>query len=169
MRGLTATLTGMSLALACAAAVSGEFTPETDDAIEACINAAVERLPGLVNGWQIERPTGTGAIRVDVLATNDRIWQFGCEGGAIVRQKSTNNSGDYQTSRKRVVIPERSARQTAAAAYPNGELLQMKYGRAWKGRVYYTYFFKLPDGREATVQVNTATGRIDETSSERKG
>ena len=169
MRGLTATLTGMSLILASAAALSGEFTPETDDAIESCINAAVERLPGVVNGWQIERPTGTVAIRVDVLATNDRVWQLGCEGGAIVRSKSTFASGDYQTSRKRVVVPERSARQTAAATYPNGELLQMKYGRAWKGRVYYSYFFKLPDGRDATVHVDTATGRVDETTSERKG
>ena len=169
MRGLTTALAGMSLILAPVAAIAAEFTAETDNALEACVKAAVEKLPGYVTGWRIDWPPGGLAIKVDVLATNDRVWELGCEGGAIVREKSTRTPGDYQSVRTRVMVPERSARQTAAAAYPKGDLLKMKYGRAWRGRVYYTYTFNLPDGREAVVQVNTATGRIDETSSERKG
>jgi hypothetical protein len=164
MRSLSILLAGMSLILVPAITVAAEFTAETDSAIEACVTAAVDKLPGIVTGWRIDGAT----IRINVLATNNRIWELGCTNGAIVSEKSTNGSGEYQTVRARVMASERLARQTAAATYPKGDLFQMKYGRAWKGKIYYTYTLRLPDGREATVQVNSATGRVDETSTERK-
>jgi hypothetical protein len=163
MRALRIVLAGMNLILVSATTVAAEFTAETDGAIEACATAALDKLPGIVIGWRIDGAT----IRVNVLATNDRVWELGCSKGAIVSEKSTYGSGEYQTVRARVMASERLARQTAAATYPKGDLFQMKYGRAWKGRFYYTYTLRLPDGRQALVQVNSATGRVDETSTER--
>ena len=164
MRSLSILLAGMSLILIPAITVAAEFTAETDSAIEACVTAATDKLPGIVTGWRIDGST----IRVNVLTTNDRVYEMVCSNGAIVSDKSTGGSGQYQTVRARVMASERLARQTAAATYPKGDLFQMKYGRTWKGKIYYTYTLRLPDGREATVQVNSATGRVDETSTERK-
>jgi len=153
----------MGLTLVPAIIIAAEFTAETDSAIEACVTAAVDKLPGIVTGWRIDGAT----IRVNVLATNNRVWELGCSNGAIVSERSTSGSGEYQTVRARVMASERLARQTAAATYPKGDLFQMKYGRTWKGKIYYTYALRLPDGREAAVQVNSATGRVDETSTQR--
>lgn len=164
MRSLSKVLAGMSLILVPAITAAAEFTAETDSSIEACVTAAVDKLPGIVTGWRIDGST----IRVNVLATNNRVWELLCSNGAIVSQRNTSGSGEYQTVRARVMASERLARQTAAATYPKGDLFQMKYGRTWKGKIYYTYTLRLPDGREAVVQLNSATGRVDETSTERK-
>ena len=72
MRSLSKLLAGMSLILVPAITVAAEFTAETDSAIEACVTAAVDKLPGIVTGWRIDGST----IRVNVLATNNRVWEM---------------------------------------------------------------------------------------------
>ncbi len=158
------------LSIACGAAFAVE--PDTMfPALEACMEAALQKQEGIVFRWELTSNRDPYGFEVDVVAPNDYGWTMRCTEGAVgapVRKVGGNK--DYKKFLSRIKVPEKSARFTAIGAYPHvAEVNKMQLGLSgFKGVPYYTYQLSTSDGRVATVEVNAATGEVDQTKSERK-
>jgi uncharacterized membrane protein YkoI len=148
-------------------AFAAEYTPELDSALQACLDAAVQQHPGYVTQWEVDSRTGGPSFRVDLVASDDLVWALKCEGGKIVSDERKMGNKNYKMLSARGKIPEATCRQAAVEEYPGAELTRMQSALNWKGNPYFTYTFLTPDAREATVEVNAVTGKIDRTHSSR--
>jgi uncharacterized membrane protein YkoI len=66
---------------------------------------------------------------------------------------------DYVTMSARAKVAEQDARNTVRTHIP-GRFIEMAFDLTWRGGAIYTYVVMTPDDREATVEVDAATGRI---------
>ena len=164
------------LAIACVIAVlsttisstyAAEFTPEMNNALQTCLDTALRQHAGVVTQWEIDSRTSVRSIKLDVVASDDVVWSMKCEGGAIVSDERKMGNKNYKMLSSRVKVPETTCRQAAVEEYPGTELNRMQYSLSWKGSPYFTYTFLTSDAREATVDVNAVTGKIDRTYSSR--
>jgi len=135
--------------------------------LDACLDAAKQQQEGLAIRWELIGNEDPYGFEIDVLASNDRVWNMKCSGGKVSDVNRKTGTKSYKMLSGRVKVPELSARFTAATAYPIAELKKMQYGLTWRGRPYFEYEMSLNDGRDATVDVNAETGRIDRSKSER--
>jgi uncharacterized membrane protein YkoI len=169
---LTCAAVGLSigaLTIGCGTAVAVE--PDTMfPALEACMEAAVQKQEGIVVRWELTANRDPYGFEVDVLAPNDYRWTMKCTEGNVGAPVRKVGNKDYKKFSGRVKVPEKSARYTAAGAYPHvSEINKMQLDLSgFKGIPYYTYNLSIGDGRVATVVVDATTGEIDSTKSERK-
>jgi len=147
--------------------LAAEYTPELDSALQTCVDTALQQHPGQVTRWVVDSRAAAPAVRVDIVASDDLVWAMTCEGGKIVSDERKVGNKNYKMLSSRMKVPEATCRQTAVEEYPGTELTRMQYALSWKGAPYFTYTFVTRDGREATVDVNAATGKIDHTHSSR--
>jgi uncharacterized membrane protein YkoI len=148
-------------------AYAAEFTPEMDTALQTCIDTALRQHAGIVTQWEMDSRTSALGIKLDVVASDDQVWSMKCEGGAIVSDERKMGNKNYKMLSSRVKVPETTTRRTAVEEYPATELTRMQYSLSWKGSPYFNYTFMTADAREATVEVNAVTGKIDRTYSSR--
>jgi hypothetical protein len=135
--------------------------------IDGCTDLALQQQDGLVIGWKMNNPQAT-SMDIDVVSPDDRVWTMKCTNGKISAPERKLGNKSFKMLKSRSKVPEKSARFTAAGAYPVAEVRNMKYDTSWKGRPYYTYDMVLNDGREANVDVNAETGQVDRSKSERR-
>ena len=168
MRTLLNTVIASALLAAASSARAVEFTPEVNRGVEACIDAALQKHPGQVIRWDIKSRAEVMSFRVDVVATDDLVWTVQCEAGAMVSDERKLGNMNYKMLSSRVKVPEATSRQVAVEEYPGMDLTGMTYElTTWRRIPHYAYRFLIPDGRDATVEVNAGTGRIDRTYSSR--
>ena len=157
------------LSIGCSAAFAVE--PDTMfPPLEACMEAALQKQEGIVLRWELTSNRDPYGFEVEVLAPNDYRWAMKCTEGAVGAPVRKVGNKDYKKFVSRIKVPEKSARFTAAGAYPHvAEVNKMQLELSgFKGDPYYTYELSTSDGRVATVEVNAATGEIDNTKSKRK-
>ena len=156
-----------TLLAAAAQARAGEFSPELDRAIDACVQAVNQQNGGQILEWKVDWAQGGLAFDFEVVAPDNRVFTVRCEAGVVTASERKTGDKKYQMLSSRAKVAENAARQAAATEYPAAELRRMKYDLSWRGKPIYTYEWGLKDGRTAWVEVNGETGQIDKTKSER--
>ncbi len=134
--------------------------------LDTCLAAALTAHPGLVTRWEVEDGTGRG-FAIEVVTQVGVVWQVNCVPGSSELRGATRSTGvrDYPTLSSRAQIPEPTARETVRTYYP-GRFIRMEYQITWRGGAVYNYRLITADDRQADVEVDASSGRIQRTRSE---
>jgi len=152
------------LALSTALSTSVQASTGTEN-LDACLQEALHRHPGIVVEWEVEDGTGRG-YRILVIAPDTESWEVDCSptSGAVLRDQRVPGGQDYRAYTTRAIVTETQARWVVSTYYP-GRFIEMEYLLNWRGGATYRYTLVTADDREATIEVNAADGRIARTRS----
>ena len=119
----------------------------------------------MVTRWEVEDGTGRG-FAIEVATESGRLWLLTCPAGTTeLRGERATGMRDYATMTSRAQVSESVAREMVRAYYP-GRFIGMEYQFTWRGGAVYHYEVVTPDDRQASVEVDAASGRIVRTRSE---
>jgi hypothetical protein len=157
------------LASAGAAAALAAFSAgasDNTDGLDACLAAALQAHPGIVSRWEVEDGTGRG-FAIEVVARNGGLWRLTCPPNTAELRGTERATGmrDFAVLSGRAQVAESTARDTVRTYYP-GRFIYMEYQLTWRGGAVYNYQVITPDDRQASVEVDAASGRIVRTRSE---
>jgi hypothetical protein len=152
------------MALAAPALAAG--ASDNTEGLDRCLGAALAAHPGMVTRWEVEDGTGRG-FAIEVVAHNGELWLLTCQpaSGAVGGTERATGARDFGTLSGRARIEENVAREMVRHYYP-GRFIRMEYQLTWRGGAVYNYQVVTPDDREASVEVDAASGRILRTRSE---
>ena len=129
-----------------------------------CIHAAQQQQrDGMITGWQVE---GTDAVSVTMLMPDYQRTEMQCNRGMINRTTTLLGGRDFGMLHARQGVSEAAARAKAGTVYSAGNLRGMEYTLDWFGNPYYRYSLTTPDGREAVVEIDAKSGKIESTHSD---
>jgi uncharacterized membrane protein YkoI len=133
---------------------------DNTEGLDSCIAAALQHNDGIVVEWEVEDGTGRGFL-MQTVAKDGKLWSVSCVPSTTELHGPDRGLGtmDYATLSSRAKISEARAREAVRTFYP-GRFIAMEYKLTWRGGAVYAYTLVTPDDREATVEVDAATGRI---------
>jgi hypothetical protein len=139
---------------------------DNTEGLDPCLAAALAARPGVVTRWEVEDGTGRG-FAIEVVTENGGLWRLTCPPGANELRGSERATGmrDYAAITGRAQVSESVARDMVRAYYP-GRFISMEYQFTWRGGAVYDYQVITPDDRQASVEVDAASGRIVRSRSE---
>ena len=144
------------LSLLAAPALGSDNTEGLDE----CLASARGLHDGLPIRWEVEDGSGRG-FGIELVATDGKVWKIQClptTGKATVLGRGLGTQ-DYPTMSARAKVAEQDARSTVRTYFP-GRFIEMEFQLTWRGGAIYAYTVITPDDREASVEVDAASGRI---------
>ena len=133
---------------------------DNTEGLDECLASARALREGLPIRWEVEDGSGRG-FGIELVGTDGRVWQIQClptTGKATVLARGLGIQ-DYPTMSARAKVAEQDARNTVRTYFP-GRFIEMEFQLTWRGGAIYAYTVITPDDREASVEVDAASGRI---------
>lgn len=135
--------------------------------MEACLDAALDTIPGNARKLEMKMEGDDPTYEFDIEATADgQTYNVECnaEEGFVTEVERETDAND-PVFKKYAKISEVEARQIALDFIP-GDVVSMEYEVGMEGHVTYEYDILNVHGREYKVDVNAATGEIEEANLE---
>ncbi len=135
--------------------------------METCLDAALDTIPGNPRKLEMKMEGDDPTYEFDIEATaDDNTYNVECnaEDGLVTEVEREVEAND-PIFKKYAKISEAEARQIALEFIP-GDVVSMEYEVGMEGNVTYEYDILNVHGREYKVDVNAATGQIEEANLE---
>ena len=134
--------------------------------VETCLDAAVDLIPGHPRKLEMKMEGDDPVYEFDIEADDGNQYNVECnaEEGYIVEVEREVSSDDA-TFKKLAKISEQEARDFALAIHP-GEITHTEYEIGFDGTATYEFDIQSKLGYEIKVDVDAATGEIEEANIE---
>lgn len=135
--------------------------------MEACLDAALDTIPGNPRKLELKMEDDDPTYEFDIEATVDgQTYNVECNAEeGFVTEVEREVEANHPVFKKYAKISEAEARQIALDFFP-GDVVSMEYEVGMEGNVTYEYDILNVHGREYKVDINAATGEIEEANLE---
>jgi uncharacterized membrane protein YkoI len=170
---LTALTTGLLFATIAQAESGSGDNQDLDDVrnwtmvkIETCLDAALDRIPGNARKVELKLEDGDPVYEFDIESKNGGTYNVECNAqeGVIVEVEREVKPDD-PTFKSLAKVSEEEARKFALAIHP-GKVVANEYEIGDDGNATYEYDIQTTLGYEIKVDVDAATGEIEEANVE---
>ncbi|MDX1519705.1 MAG: PepSY domain-containing protein [Gammaproteobacteria bacterium] len=134
--------------------------------IEACLDAALDLIPGHARKVEMKMEDDDPVYEFDIDATDGNRYNVECnaEEGYVVEVEREVGKDDA-TFKKLAKVSEQDARAHALSVHP-GKVVSVEYEIGFDGSATYEYDIQTNLGYEVKVDVDAATGKIEEANIE---
>ena len=140
--------------------------PSTGDSLGVCVKAALSAHDGKIVKFEMKTEQKKPVYEFDIESTDGTAWDIECsvKTGKIteIEQEVKADDAKFKATAK---VTEADAKATAIAAFA-GTVAAVEYELEADGSASYEFDITEADGEEIKVEVNAATGKIDEHSYE---
>ncbi len=135
--------------------------------IETCLDAALDTIPGETRKVELKMEGGDPTYEFDIEAANDSsTYNVECNAEeGFVTEIEREVSADDATFKKLAKVSADEAKATALTFHP-GEVVAMEYELGFDGDATYEFDIQSVHGYEVKVDVDAATGEIEEANIE---
>ena len=134
--------------------------------IETCLDAALDTIPGNARKVEMKMEGDDPVYEFDIEASGGDIYNVECnaeEGFITEIEREVSDSDPY--FKKHAKVSKRDAEKTALAVHP-GKVMSSENEVGFDGSVTYEFDIQTKLGYEVKVDVNAATGEIEEANIE---
>ena len=134
--------------------------------IETCLDAALDTIPGHARKVEMKMENDDPIYEFDIDATDGQRYNVECnaeEGFVVEIEREVDRNNSY--FKKHAKVSEKEAREHALAVHP-GKVTSTEYEIGFNGEVTYEFDIQSKLGYEIKVDVNAATGEIEEANIE---
>lgn len=144
-----------------------EGFPKVKVGLERCVPTVLAKYPGEVLQAVLKSEGGKATWEIEIDAGGGKLWDIECSGvdGKLTEAETRVTSADAPGFKEKVKFTEAQATETALAKYP-GKVERVEYEIEADGRVVYEFDIKPTSGPDWRVEVDAATGKITESSTE---
>lgn len=162
-RPLLRALGGTLLAAACLASGALPAAPEAGGGFERCRQAVLALREGRIVKVELKLERGARLYEFDIRGPDGRDWDLECEpaSGEVLEIEQELTAASHPEFAARAALTEAAARDIALAAYP-GDIIELEYELESSGLAVYEFDILMPDGRVLKVEVDAASGDMDE-------
>ncbi len=134
--------------------------------VETCLDAATDTIPGDARKLEMKMEGDDPVYEFDIEAADGNIYNVECnaEEGYITEIEREVSANDA-TFKKMAKVSKSDAEKTALAIHP-GKVVGMEYEIGFDGSATYEFDIQSKLGYEVKVDVNAATGEIEEANIE---
>ncbi len=138
-----------------------------DQGLENCINAAQQQKAGDMVKLEKLTMDGKPAYELEIRDVNGFEWEFMCDAnsGKITEMESEVSSVNSKAFKSKMKVTEEDAAATALKSYP-GTIEEVEYEIESNGDASYEFDIVNDKGVETKVEVDAASGKIIEVSTE---
>ncbi|WP_031433382.1 PepSY domain-containing protein [Methylomarinum vadi] len=149
------------------AAVSTGQVLASDQALEICIAAAQQQKAGEMLKLEKLKMDGKAMYELEIRDANGFEWEFMCDAnsGKITETESEVRSVESKAFKSKMKVTEEDAAAIALKAYP-GVIEEVEYEIESNGDASYEFDIVNDKGVETKVEVDAASGKIIEVSTE---
>ena len=138
-----------------------------DLALDNCIKQIKAQQPGYIIKLEKLNFAGKGVFEFEIVDLKQGEWEFLCDAktGQIIEEESEVSDPKEDAFKKNVKISEEEAAKIALKNYP-GKIEEVEYEIEKNGASSYEFDILSVQGIETKVEIDAATGKINETAFE---
>ena len=131
--------------------------------METCMKAALAKHPGEVLTLEAEISKGKAQYEFDIKDKDGKEWEVEClaKTGKVIEEEQEFANADDPTFKAKAKITQDEARKIALDKYP-GEVVDSEFSIESDGSPSYEFDIKTADGKEMEVEIDAATGKLEE-------
>lgn len=131
--------------------------------METCMKAALAKHPGEVLTLEAEISKGKAQYEFDIKDKDGKEWEVEClaKTGKVIEEEQEFANADDPAFKAKAKITQDEARKIALDKYP-GEVVDSEFSIESDGSPSYEFDIKTADGKEMEVEIDAATGKLDE-------
>jgi len=134
--------------------------------METCLDAALDTMPGNPRKLEMKLEGDVPIYELDVETADGTVYNVECNAEkGFVTEIERETSKDDPMFKKLAKITEEQAREIALGIHP-GKIVAQEYEVGFNGRATYEFDIQSPHGYEIKVDVDAATGEIEEANIE---
>lgn len=135
--------------------------------METCMKAALAKHPGEVLTLEAEISEGRAQYEFDIKDKDGKEWEVEClaKTGKVIEEEQEVANADDPAFKAKAKITQEEAKKTALAKYP-GEVVDSEFSIESDGSPSYEFDIKTADGKEMEVEIDAATGKLEENPEE---
>jgi uncharacterized membrane protein YkoI len=153
-----------ALFLTPAAFAAGKFP---DGNFEKAMKAALAKHPGEVLTVEAELNKGKPQYEFDIKSVDGKEWEVEVDAktGKVIEEEQEVADANDAVFKSKAKVTQEDAKKTALAKYP-GEVVESEFSIESDGNPSYEFDIKMKDGKEMEVEVDAATGKINDEEEE---
>ena len=127
------------------------------------MKAALAKHPGEVLTLEAEISKGKAQYEFDIKDKDGKEWEVEClaKTGKVIEEEQEFANADDPTFKAKAKITQDEARKIALDKYP-GEVVDSEFSIESDGSPSYEFDIKTADGKEMEVEIDAATGKLEE-------
>ena len=131
--------------------------------METCMKAALAKHPGDVLTLEAEISGGKAQYEFDIKDKDGKEWEVEClaKTGKVIEEEREVANADDPEFKAKAKITQEEAKATALAKFP-GEVVDSEFSIESDGSPSYEFDIKTKDGKEMEVEIDAATGKLEE-------